>query len=209
MESRFQPPLPHFASERKLLAFCAVLALIMEGASFFGWSRWNAWRGSAPSLRSDPMEFLETQLIEMPEPQAKLQQEKKITPPVKTAERKVSTKAQSAPVPPSASEEPKEEENETQAGAKPAGTHGPVAVYAPSPSIPSYLQTKDLNAAVTLVFYVTAQGNVTPRLIRSSGNAELDAIALETAQKWQFQPAEKDHQAIDSKVALKIVFEVD
>jgi TonB family protein len=57
-------------------------------------------------------------------------------------------------------------------------------------------------------FLITASGGVTPRLLRSSGNDELDAIALTTVKKWQFRPAEQDHKAIDSKIRLRIVFEV-
>jgi TonB family protein len=51
-------------------------------------------------------------------------------------------------------------------------------------------------------------GVVTPRLLSSSGNEELDVIALNTSRQWQFRPAESDHVAIDSKVRLRILFEV-
>jgi TonB family protein len=88
-----------------------------------------------------------------------------------------------------------------------AATHGPVAVFTPAPVLPSYLQDQDRSTAVVIEFFVTAQGGVIPKLLRSSGNEELDAIALQTANRWQFRPAEQDHKAIDAKVRLRIVFE--
>jgi len=58
-------------------------------------------------------------------------------------------------------------------------------------------------------FLITAQGEVTPRLLDSSGNDELDAIAIDTVKKWQFKPAAQDNVPIDSKTRLRILFEVD
>lgn len=86
-------------------------------------------------------------------------------------------------------------------------THGPVAVFTPAPVLPSYLQDQDKSTAVVIEFFITAQGGVIPKLLRSSGNEELDALAIQTAKRWQFRPAEQDHKAIDSKVRLRILFE--
>lgn len=74
--------------------------------------------------------------------------------------------------------------------------------------IPAYLQNQELKTSVVIDFFINSQGGVTPRLVGSSGNEELDAIAIEAVKKWQFRPAENDHHAIDSKVRLRIVFEV-
>ena len=87
-------------------------------------------------------------------------------------------------------------------------THGPVAFYTPAPVIPAYLRNQNLKTSVVIEFLITAQGVVAPRLLDSSGNDELDAIALRTAAQWQFKPAAKDNVPVDSKTRLRILFEV-
>ena len=87
-------------------------------------------------------------------------------------------------------------------------THGPVALYSPQPVIPAYLRDQNLKTNVVIEFLVTAQGQVTCRLLESSGSDELDALSLETAEKWRFKPAAQDNVPIDSKTRLRITFEV-
>ncbi len=89
-----------------------------------------------------------------------------------------------------------------------SATHGPIAVHQPSPTIPEYLRNEEFKTSVLIEFLVTAQGAVTPRLLESSGNEELDVLALNAARLWQFRPAEEDHRAIDSRVKLRMIFEV-
>jgi TonB family protein len=102
-----------------------------------------------------------------------------------------------------------EEKNQTTSSDRPLPpTHGPLAVYAPPPSIPDYLRERDLNVSAVIDFYITAQGQVNPRLVGSTGNEELDALAIATAKKWQFRPAEQNHKSVDSKIRLRIVFSV-
>jgi TonB family protein len=100
------------------------------------------------------------------------------------------------------------EQNQVEAGPALGPTHGPVAFYAPAPVIPTYLRDQNLKTSVVIEFLITAQGAVTPRLLESSGNDELDAIALKTGSKWQFKPAAKDNVPVDSKTRLRILFEV-
>jgi len=100
------------------------------------------------------------------------------------------------------------ESNQTQAGPVLGPTHGAVALYSPAPVIPPYLRNQELNATVVIEFLISAQGGIVPRLVGSSGNEELDAIALTTVRKWQFRPAEQDRHPIDAKLRLRIVFEV-
>ena len=111
---------------------------------------------------------------------------------------------------PARKEPPKkaEEQNQVDQGPDLGPTHGPVALYAPAPVIPNYLRDQNLKTSVVFEFLITAQNQVTPRLLASSGTEELDAIALNTVKKWQFRPAEKDHLPIDSRVRLRILFEV-
>ena len=100
------------------------------------------------------------------------------------------------------------EQNQVDAGPQLGPTHGPVAFYAPAPVIPAYLRDQNLKTSVVIEFLITAQAAVTPRLLESSGNDELDAIALKTASKWQFKPAAQDNIPVDSKTRLRILFEV-
>ncbi len=104
---------------------------------------------------------------------------------------------------------PAPEQNKVEAGPSLGPTHGPVAVYSPAPVIPNYLRDQNLKTSVVIEFLITAQGQVTPELLDSSGSPELDAIALETVRKWQFKPAAQDNVPVDSKTRLRILFEVD
>ncbi|MDR3607543.1 MAG: TonB family protein [Oligoflexia bacterium] len=152
--------------------------------------------------------FIETEMVQLPKEAPALQEEKPVAAAPKAAE-PVLSKVPHQGRETKPNEKPLEEQNQTTSTRTQLGpTHGPVAVYSPSPVIPSYLQNADLHTSAVLDFYITAQGGVMPKLIRSSGNEELDAIAINTAKKWQFRPAEKDHQPIDSKVRLRIQFDV-
>lgn len=100
------------------------------------------------------------------------------------------------------------EQNKTEGGPKLAATHGPVAIFSPAPKIPPSLEEGDLHTSVVIDFFVAADGSAIPRLVGSSGNEELDAIAIAAAKKWRFQAAEQDHHPLDAKVRLRILFEV-
>ncbi len=104
---------------------------------------------------------------------------------------------------------PKTEQNQVEAGPDLGPTHGPVALYSPQPVIPAYLRGQNLKTSVVIEFLITAQGQVTCRLLESSGSDELDALSVETAEKWRFKPAAQDNVPIDSKTRLRILFEVD
>ncbi len=103
---------------------------------------------------------------------------------------------------------PQPEQNKVEAGPQLGPTHGPVALYSPAPVIPPYLRNQNLKTSVVIEFLITAQGQVTPKLLDSSGNDELDQIALNTVSKWQFKPASQNSVAVDSKTRLRILFEV-
>jgi protein TonB len=98
--------------------------------------------------------------------------------------------------------------NQVQKGKPLSATHGPVLVESPAPVIPEYLKNRDLNTKVVIEFTVLPSGEAQPRLLVSSGDDELDQVALETAKKWKFYPAETEHQAILSKIRLRILFSV-
>jgi TonB family protein len=100
------------------------------------------------------------------------------------------------------------EQNQVNAGPDLGPTHGPVSLYAPQPIIPAYLRDQNLRTSVVIEFLITAQGQVTCRLLESSGSDELDTLSLGTAEKWRFKPAAQDNVPVDSKTRLRINFEI-
>ncbi len=85
---------------------------------------------------------------------------------------------------------------------------GDLPVSSPAPVIPNHLRDQKLKTSVVIEFLITAQGQVTPRLLDSSGNDELDVIAFKTDSLWKFKPAAQDNVPIDPKTRLRILFEV-
>lgn len=162
--------------------------------------------GRLPFLRNrfDSANYVEAQIVQLPA-NAHLTG----TTAVKDDEEIVFSRKQSHKKKTEKKEQPKApEQNQVEAGPQLGPTHGPVALYAPEPVIPVYLRNQNLKANVVIEFLITAQGAVTPRLLDTSGNDELDAIAIKTASKWQFKPAAQDNVPVDSKTRLRITFEV-
>lgn len=192
-------------SHSKILLRCGIIAFLLEAVflTAIGWH--EHWLSHPQRTTPDETRFVEAQMYQVP-PESHLVDEKKPTAAVHKQEQVLSKVVGKGAVQKTPSTP--EEENQTQAGPKMAASHGPVAIYAPPPVIPSYLQDKELKTSVVIDFYVNAQGHAAPRLVGSSGNEELDAIALKSVSKWQFRPAEKDNLPIESKVRLRIVFEV-
>jgi TonB family protein len=155
----------------------------------------------------DESRFIEAEMVQIPE-EARLVEQNKPAAEVSKPETTLSkVPGQGKPTPEGKTQ--LEEENRTESGPPPvARNHGPVAVYSPPPVIPTYLQNQEFKTHVVIDFYVTSEGASSPRLVGTSGNEELDAIALSAAKKWQFRPAEQEGKPIDSKVRLRIVFEV-
>ena len=192
-------------SHSQVLIKSALAAFVIEAVllTAVGWQK--HWLAHPQKTNSqDDSRFIETEIFEMPS-EAHLTEHKKqssIRKPEVTLSRRPN-KGQASKNPPSVAEE-----NQTESGPLIAQSHGPVAIYAPAPVIPHYLQDREIHSHVVIDFYVNSQGTATPRLMSSSGNEELDAIALETVQRWKFRPAEKDGKVTESKVRLRIVFEV-
>jgi TonB family protein len=196
------------SSTTPLLVKSALLAFCVEAAFFVVIGTWNS---SSSSLRSSHLknetQFLETEVFQLPPQAHQLVEEKKVAPPVEKPEKAISqTPGHGTQAPPGSQN--LEEENKTTSGPRLAPTHGPIAVISPSPVIPPYLQDKEIKTHVIIDFFINQQGIATPRLVGSSGNEELDAIALATLKQWVFRPAEKEGKPIDSKIRLRIVFTV-
>jgi len=187
----------------KRLWRAAALAMVLEALFFI-----LLGLGHLPFLRNpfNSTDYVEAQIVQLP-PNAHLTGAEA----VKDEDEIVFSRKQShKPKKEEKKEPPKEPEpqNQVEAGPSLGPTHGPVALFTPAPVIPSYLRDQNLKAFVVIEFLIAAQGQATPRLLQSSGNDELDAIALNTVAKWQFKPAAQDNVPVDSKTRLRILFEV-
>jgi TonB family protein len=192
-----------FEAEEKAFSRAALIALALELSALIGigLSRgpWHLGAGQG----TDVSNYIEAQVMDLPEDAHLVSQAGAPASPDEVLSKIV---GQGKKPEPGAADS--DEQNQTQNGPDLGATHGAVALYSPSPVIPSYLRDREINSSVVIEFLVTAAGQATPRLLSSSGNEELDAIALGTVKKWQFKPAETEHRPVDSKSRLRIVFQV-
>lgn len=192
-------------SHSKVLLKSSILALVLEAIFLTGIGWHEHWLAHPQKTSTDENQFIEAQIYEIPPKSHLIDEKKSPSPPPKPE-----TPLSRIPGHGTPQKHPStiEEKNQTETGPRMASTHGPVAIYAPSPIIPPYLQDKELKTSIIFEFFVNAQGHATPHLVQSTGNEELDAIALKSVLKWQFRPAEKDNKPLESKVRLRILFEV-
>lgn len=196
-------------SQSKLLIRSACLAFLIEAIllTAIGWhEHWLAHPKKVDPF--DDSHFIEAQMFQIPSEAHLVEEKKSHLPPPPKHEITLNKEPEKGKAT-QTDQNKMEEQNQTESGHELAATHGPVVLYAPSPVIPPYLQNQEFKTSIVIDFYITAQGNVSPRLVTSSGNDELDAIALNAVKKWQFRPAEQDHKPIDAKVRLRIVFKVE
>jgi len=99
----------------------------------------------------------------------------------------------------------------TAAPAKPA-VEDQIATVLPEtqvkPVIPDDLRDSDLDTQFRALFTVHADGSADVSMVQSTGNNELDQLALQAARQWRFHPAIKDGAPIESYIRLWVDFEV-
>jgi protein TonB len=79
----------------------------------------------------------------------------------------------------------------------------------PQPTIPDDLRAEALDKTCVVVCTVSPDGKATDvKVSQSSGNSELDNLALDAARKWKFKPGTRDGEPIESTVNLHIEFQV-
>lgn len=83
-----------------------------------------------------------------------------------------------------------------------------VPLSQPRPEIPDDLRAGELNATFEGLFTVYADGTATVKQVSGTGDAALDALALDAARRWTFRPATRDGQPVQSFLRLQIQFEV-
>ncbi len=146
--------------------------------------------------------WVEAQIYEMPE-RAHLVESRKT--PVSVTQQEVAihpraTQAQAA----TTSRLSLDQENQTEQGPAIPRDHGPIPIFHPKPVLPAYLEYQDTAQSVVVIFEVSADGLVNPRLVISSGHEEIDAVILETLRKWKFQPEVRDGKPVNSRFRTRI-----
>lgn len=85
----------------------------------------------------------------------------------------------------------------------------PVPVRTPPPVYPSQLKRDGVSGMVVVNIIIEADGSVAEVEVRKSTNAEFEGPAVDAVKNWRFKPAQKDGNAIRSKVALPLKFSAD
>jgi periplasmic protein TonB len=81
---------------------------------------------------------------------------------------------------------------------------GARAIFAPKPVIPDDLREDAMSAVAVARFTVTADGDVHVALLKPTPNPRLNQILLDTLAKWQFFPAVRNGEPIDSTIDVRI-----
>jgi protein TonB len=82
--------------------------------------------------------------------------------------------------------------------------------YSPQPTIPDDLRGEAFDKNFVALFTIGPDGKpIDVKMTQSTGNSELDEIALKTAKQWKFKPATLDGTGVGSKVKLTIEFKVE
>lgn len=193
--------------DTQILLLSCLLALLLQGG---GIVLFSVWRSSPPAPpAAEVLPPLEAQIYQAPPPEEHLKSEKAAVHNAPQKAVRINTAPTAATTAPAANLKSLfDEKNEVEKGTTKTEDHGPIVVSSPSPKIPSYLLNDILKASVVIEFRISAAGVAEPALIKSSGNEELDAIALKTARTWKFQPAVGGGKSIDSRIRLRINFEV-
>ncbi len=191
--------------ENKILSLSFAAALVVEFLLLTGMGIYQHWLAH-PQAKTEwaSPKYIETEIYEQPKPEHLVEEKKSQT--LSRPEKSLSVHPDEGKK--SKDANPLQDQNQTDSGPKLVANHGPIAIETPAPVIPEYLRDRDMATSIVIDFFVTSLGIVTPHLVSSSGNEELDALALTTAKKWRFKPAENEHKAYDSKVRLRINFQV-
>jgi protein TonB len=91
----------------------------------------------------------------------------------------------------------------------------PAPVYAeaepltqPQPDVPDDLAGQELHTTFWGLFTIHPDGTTDVKMVKSTGNSELDDAALDAARKWTFKPGTKDGSPVESYRRLRIDIDV-
>jgi protein TonB len=109
-------------------------------------------------------------------------------------------------------EKPAPKEKEKPAPPPPPKPKGPTRDAEPTntvkPDIPDELKDQEFKSFVRVRVRISGDGDATPELRTSSGNAEIDRRVLEALRRWRWKPALRDGEPVSSVQLFKFEFEV-
>lgn len=207
-----KPGLERYDVLEKRRFWKAVFVAVFLEATGLTWIAWDQHWLAHPQKTTgiDETRFIETSLFEIPKEVQLIHSKTPHEHPTRPHAAEPSLHKNPAQgSPPKDPSDTFNEENQTERAQAPApATHGPIALFAPPPQLPASFQEQSLKTEVVIEFFVNALGSATPRLVESSGEEELDALALEAVKRWVFRAAEQEGKPVDAKTRLRIVFSV-
>lgn len=85
---------------------------------------------------------------------------------------------------------------------------GARAIFAPTPIIPDDLREDAMEAEAVARFTISSDGSAKVVLIKPTNNTRINQLLLDTLAKWQFFPAVRGGDPIDSTVDIRIPISV-
>ena len=110
------------------------------------------------------------------------------------------------PVPPPASPPPAPKSPVPPAPTPVAVLIAPQVVSQPKPVLPDDLSYDDIHGSFRALFTIHADGSTDVKMIASTGNNQLDQIALDAARQWRFHPATLNGKPVLGYTRLEVEF---
>lgn len=80
---------------------------------------------------------------------------------------------------------------------------------APHPEIPAEMHDQCFKSCCIARFIINPDGKTAVKLVSSTGNEDLDDLALKTLKQWKFRPATLNGAPVSSTRRVKIEFAVE
>jgi len=88
------------------------------------------------------------------------------------------------------------------------GITAPKPLYHPDPEYTDKARKKKIHGTVQLSIIVTREGTVRDAKVTTSLDEGLDQQAIDTVNKWKFQPATKDGKPVPVRLAVEMSFNI-
>jgi uncharacterized protein len=85
----------------------------------------------------------------------------------------------------------------------------PSAISFPSPLYPPSLRAEGVTGEVRLSFWIMKDGSVSRIEVLESSHPLFSQSAVEAAEKWRFEPGERDGEAVNTIARISIPFNID
>jgi protein TonB len=79
----------------------------------------------------------------------------------------------------------------------------------PAPAYPFEMRRAGISGEVTIGFIVTSSGDVVEAYVIKSSQREFEVPALQAVQKWKFRPGKKGGRAVNTKMQVPLVFNLN